>query len=65
MRASSPYVDGDDRLLDLDRPAHPLAAIVPLLEGEAFDALVADIGANGLFEPITLHEGAILDGRNR
>jgi N6-adenosine-specific RNA methylase IME4 len=45
--------------------AHPYANILPLLEGEAFDSLVADIRANGLMEPITIHEGMILDGRNR
>ena len=45
--------------------AHPFADVLPLLEDEAFDALVADIRANGLLEPITIHEGLILDGRNR
>ena len=45
--------------------AHPYANIFPLLEGEAFDSFVADIRANGLLEPITIHEGMILDGRNR
>ena len=45
--------------------AHPFADVLPLLEGEAFDSLVADIRANGLLEPITIHEGLILDGRNR
>jgi len=44
---------------------HELAKIFPLMEGDQFDALVADILRRGLLNPITLFEGRILDGRNR
>jgi hypothetical protein len=44
---------------------HPAANLFPLLSGEEFDALVADIRTEGLHNPIVLHEGLVLDGRNR
>jgi N6-adenosine-specific RNA methylase IME4/ParB-like chromosome segregation protein Spo0J len=44
---------------------HPLANIFPLLEGEPFNEVVADIRTHGLRESIVLLEGKILDGRNR
>src|SRR5258705_10815697 len=46
-------------------PFHPLADLFPLLEGDEFEQLVADIKANGLIEDIVLYDGMILDGRNR
>lgn len=45
--------------------AHPAAEVLPLLRGAEYDDLVASIREHGLLEPITLHEGAVLDGRNR
>jgi ParB-like chromosome segregation protein Spo0J len=46
-------------------PFHRLANLFPLLEGEPFEELKADIQANGLIEPIWTYRGAVLDRRNR
>lgn len=44
---------------------HPAAELFPMMPGADLDALAADIQANGQREPIILHDGLILDGRNR
>jgi len=44
---------------------HQIAAIFPMMEGNEFTGLVADVSAHGIREPIWLYEGKILDGRNR
>jgi hypothetical protein len=44
---------------------HPLANLFPLIEGEALTAFAASIGPEGPENPIIIHEGKILDGRNR
>ena len=45
--------------------AHPISELFPRLDEEGLDRLAADIGRNGLLQPITLYEGMVLDGRNR
>ena len=50
----------------IHRQYHEASMIFPLLQGDEFEALKADIAANGLLEAIWLHpNGSILDGRNR
>lgn len=44
---------------------HELANLFPLMDEAQYGDLVADIKENGLIEAIILHEGKILDGRNR
>ena len=44
---------------------HPIASIFPLLEGQEFEDLKANIQRNGLIKSVTVFEGKILDGRNR
>jgi hypothetical protein len=44
---------------------HALCQLFPKIEGPAFDELVQSIKDEGLRERIVLHDGAILDGRNR
>jgi len=44
---------------------HPLCTLFPRLSDSEFSALAEDIRANGLRQPIVLHDGMILDGGNR
>src|SRR5437588_685622 len=44
---------------------HDVANIFPMMGDEEYRALVADIKANGLHQPIWTYQGKIIDGRNR
>jgi ParB-like chromosome segregation protein Spo0J len=44
---------------------HPTAAIFPLMSDEALDELAADIKEHGLRDPVVMHDGTVIDGRNR
>lgn len=44
---------------------HPLCTLFPRMVGKEFAALIEDIRAHGLREPIVTYHGMILDGGNR
>jgi hypothetical protein len=46
-------------------PFHPVANLFPLIDGQEFEELKADIAAHGQREPVWTYEGKIIDGRNR
>lgn len=46
-------------------PFHPYADIFPLVEGDQFADLVADVRQYGVRERVVIFGGQILDGRNR
>lgn len=45
--------------------SHPAAKLFPMMEGEPMKELAANIRKYGLINSIVLHDGLILDGRNR
>jgi 16S rRNA G966 N2-methylase RsmD len=51
--------------MNVAKEFHSIANIFPLMEGQEFDSLCEDISKNGLYEPISIFENKILDGRNR
>lgn len=48
-----------------DYVAHPLAALMPMMDDDAFANFKADIAKRGIEHPMTTYQGLLLDGRNR
>jgi hypothetical protein len=48
-----------------DLKYHDLSQIFPLIEGDEFEGFVEGFKKHGLLQQIVLHEGKILEGRNR
>ncbi len=44
---------------------HEVAKLFPLMNEQDYEALKSDIATNGLLEPIVVHRGLIVDGRQR
>lgn len=44
---------------------HPVAMLFPEMEGDQWNKFIVDIRDNGQREPIVVHNGQVIDGRNR
>lgn len=44
---------------------HPICAAFPMMTGDEFDELLADMQKHGQREPVTYWRGQLIDGRNR
>lgn len=51
--------------MDEQYQRHPLSSAFPSMEAIDFDALTADVMANGLHDAIAIYEGRVLDGWHR
>lgn len=49
----------------VDVPVHPVADLFPMMSETEFSLFVNDISAKGQLVPILMHNGTMLDGRNR
>lgn len=54
-----------ERVLFLGREQHDAAAMYPLMRDEVFDGLCESLREIGLADAIVLHDGKVLEGRNR
>src|SRR6266568_7005444 len=55
----------DDHAIRYEDTPHPLAALMPEMDGQDYARLRADIKANGQHEPIVIYERKVLDGYHR
>jgi hypothetical protein len=46
-------------------PIHPAAAVFPMMQGNEFDELKSSIRKSGVMHPVVVHQGKVIDGRNR
>jgi hypothetical protein len=46
-------------------PVHPAAAVFPMIEGTELEELKQSIRKSGLLHPVVVHNGMVIDGRNR
>jgi hypothetical protein len=50
---------------DYGMPVHPVCDLFPLMTASELDHLVDDIQTHGQTNPIVVHTGQLVDGRNR